>query len=126
MVEDHASERRRAWCEVGAGALTVLLYVLCYEVLDVRGVFVVAAFLAWTAYVVFRCVRDPAALDRYGLGRRGLRSAAAAVAGVVVLGLGVCWAIGAARGTLHVSRGLLLALALYPLWGTVQQLLVQS
>ena len=117
---------RRERLEVAAVALAAVLYVVCYEVLDVRGAFIGAAFLAWAGYFAWRCVRDPAAPREYGLGSEGLRPTAAAVGGVVAVGGAACLAVGAARGTLSLGRGLWLAMALYPLWGTVQQLLVQA
>jgi hypothetical protein len=117
---------RRTRLEIAAVALTIALYVVCYEVLDARGLFIAVAFLGWTVYFVLRCARDPTAPHEYGLGRRGLRPTALAVAAVVAVGAVACVGVGAARGTLQAGRGLGLALALYPLWGLVQQLLVQA
>ena len=112
--------------ELAAVALTVVAYFVCYDVLNVRVAYVVATSVGWAAYVGNRLVRHPGCLQAYGLSRRGLARSALAVASCVALGAAGCAAVGFATGRLHVDRGLLLALALYPLWGVVQQFLVQA
>jgi hypothetical protein len=117
---------RRGLFEIAAVAITVVAYFVCYEVLDARGVFMAAAVLGWGAYVARRIVREPRCLVDYGLSRRGLAPTAKAVAWLVGLGGLACGLVALAQGRLTGSRGLLLAALFYPLWGLVQQTLVQA
>lgn len=114
------------WGEVGAVALTVAAYFVCYDVLHAKAVFIVGASVGWAAYLATRFARDPAAVADYGLSRRHLARSGISAASLVLVGAAGCALVALARGTLHVGPGLLLALVLYPFWGVIQQLLVQS
>lgn len=114
------------WGEVVAVAATGLLHLLVSNVLGLQGLFIAVALTAWIAYAVWRARRDPQALARWGFGRRGLRATwiATAVFGVVA---GVVMAIvGHHRGQLRVDLSLWMLLLLYPVWGLIQQFLVQA
>ncbi|TNE90030.1 MAG: CPBP family intramembrane metalloprotease [Deltaproteobacteria bacterium] len=88
-------------------------------------VFVIAAVLGWSSYLVWAAARRPEMLGRWGLRREGLGSTLA-----IVTPLGALSALGLlAWGQLQgvgFDPWMLLPLALYPIWGVIQQLLVQG
>jgi hypothetical protein len=125
-IRPPAEGRARRVGEVAAVLLTAALHFVFYDLLDLRGVFIALALVGWTTYVVVHVRRDPGRLAAYGLGRQGLRASAQATAVVLAVGAAACLAIGLVRGTVVVRPTLLLLAALYPLWGLVQEVLVQS
>jgi len=112
--------------ELAALLLTVALHFACYGVDVLRPWFVALAFAGWGGYAVARIRADSQALTCWGLGWRRLRQSAGPL-GLVTLALAACMAgIGLARGSLVWSVEVMLVLALYPVWGVVQQFLLQS
>ena len=105
---------------------TAGLSYLFYEVLHLRGLFIGATLAGWAAYVVASVRREPARLAAYGLSRAGLRETARAAAVVFAVGALACLATGLARGTAVFRANMLLVAILYPVWGLVQQVLVQG
>lgn len=112
------------WHEIGFVLATGFVHLLASHVLDRQGIFIVLALVAWLSYAVAQARRDRRALVRWGFSRRGLRQTgiAAAVVGVVATGA-MAW-IAAQHGRLEFNAHLLPLLALYPIWGIVQQFLV--
>lgn len=119
------ASRRRA-LELGALALTVGLQFLFYDVLPGRGAFLLATVVGWVGYLAHRIVRRPEALREYGLARDGLGASAAAAGVILLVGTLVCFAIGSRRGGVTLSRNMLWTALLYPIWGILQQVLVQG
>lgn len=116
--------------ELGAVAATAAVFVALPKppaAVAPLAVFVPACAIGWGAYLLAAARRDPTALDRWGLRptahlRPLLTWLAPLFAGLVAVGAGVAWV----RGRPLVPELLWLSLLVYPLWGLVQQWLVQA
>ncbi len=118
--------RTRAVLEVTGVAATGILHLLFEEVLDQKGLFIGLAAAAWVTYVILRCRREPGALAAWGFGRAGFGSSLRWAALVFAIGAVAMAVVAGVRGTLEWNPHLLPILALYPIWGLVQQFLVQA
>jgi uncharacterized protein len=118
--------RIRAALEIGSVILTATLHFVFYDLLLGRGLFIVATILAWSTYFVIRIRRHPETLRHFGLSVEGLRQSVAASSVILVVGIAICLAVGLTRGTVRLVPHMLILVLLYPLWGLVQQLLVQA
>src|SRR5262245_54446675 len=118
--------KRRETLEIAAVILTAALHFLFYDFLPARGPFIVVTVLAWSAYFVIRVRRSPENLRSFGLSTQGLRQSAIAASVILVAGIGICLVIGLPRGTVRFVPQMLILALLYPIWGLVQQLLVQA
>jgi hypothetical protein len=118
--------RTREVLEVAAVILTAALHFVFYELLPGRGAFIVVTVLAWSTYFAVRVRRSPQNRREFGLSAEGLRPSAVAASIVLLVGIAMCFAIGTSRGTVRLVPQMLILAFLYPAWGLVQQLLVQS
>jgi hypothetical protein len=117
---------RRAALEVSAVILTGAVHLLFEEVLHQKAPFIVLAILGWGTYFGLEIRRDPGVLKRWGLKFDRLRLDAR-VPGLVLLGGVATLAIaGAVQGRLVFSWHMVPLLALYPIWGVVQQFMLQA
>lgn len=123
---DRGSTSRRPALEVGAVVLTALLQFVFYDLLPGRGIFLLTVVIAWVAYVVTSIRRRPEALRELGLAREGLASSAAAAGAIFFVGAGICFVVASRRGSVVVSPNMLWTALLYPVWGLLQQVLVQG
>jgi uncharacterized protein len=80
----------------------------------------------WGAYVYHRSRVEPGFLGRIGVSGEGLGPAFRDASLVAAGALAAMAAVGAARGTLTFEAEALPLLALYPVWGLTQQVLVQG
>ena len=113
------------WIEAGAAVATGLLHILFYDVLDLRGIFIALAMSGWVGYAILRAQRHAGAFRAWGFRRKGLRETSLAASMVAVPALVVMAVIGSLREN-PLSWHILPVLALYPLWGIVQQFMVQG
>jgi len=112
--------------ELGAVALSATLH-LAWPVTGLpRGLLVVPLVAAWGAYIAVRSRVDPGAVAEWGLRREGLGPASVAVGGVMAAGLAAMAAIGWWLGAPVPPAHAALCLVVYPVWGLVQQLMVQG
>lgn len=105
-------------------AATGLLHVTWILAIGGGGGDIVVIGAAWLLYLAWRVRRDRSVLARWGLRREGLRPAAVAAAALLLAGVAAIVIVGAVRGTLLFDAHMLPLLALYPLWGWLQQLLM--
>jgi len=112
--------------ELFAVLITGALHLVFENVFDAKAVFLVLAAAFWTCWIALRVRRRPALLREWGLGldipARAWRDATA----FGLLALAVLATIGAARGSLRLTPHMLPLLAFYPVWGLLQQFLVQA
>src|SRR5262245_34887423 len=120
------SEAVRARCETIAAFATAGLHFVFYDVLSMRGAFIALAVGGWLGYVAWRIRREPRCAAEYGLTRAGLAPTARAAGVVLVLGVLACLGIGLTRGALPVTASMGAVSVFYPIWGLVQQLIVQA
>lgn len=115
---------KNKWLEIGAVVLTGVLKFILADWLGLRTFYIIAACLFWIIFVYARYKNDPLVLNRWGFRKGNLfRSlkflspfAMIVTAGIVTYGL--------ASGAVFLDWHILPILALYPLWGTVQQFIV--
>jgi uncharacterized protein len=117
---------RRGLLEIVAVVVTAALHFVFYDLLPGRGVFIVATTLAWSTYFVVRMRRSPQNRRDFGLSTQGLRQSSLTASIVLLIGVATCFAIGISRGTVRLAPQMLILALLYPVWGLVQQLLVQA
>lgn len=122
--------RVRAALEIAAVVLTGVLHLLPLEELFPHIWFVVGVSAAWLAYFVWRVARSGqvSELRHWGFGRAGLGPAFVATGAFAVAAAGaLAWIVAASgRPAIWWHADMLLLLVLYPLWGLVQQFLVQA
>jgi uncharacterized protein len=118
--------RRRAILEILAVLVTAALHFVFYDFVPGRLPFILVTTLAWSAYFVFRIKSSPESLRSFGLSAEGLWQSTVAASLVLVVGIALCLIVGLARGTVRIVPQMLILALLYPLWGLVQQLLVQA
>lgn len=121
----HLIDPVRPLLELGGVLLTAALH-LGWPLTGLpRGVLVVPLVAAWVGYVAVRAHVAPAALDDWGLRREGLVPTALASLGVLGVGAAGMLAAGSYFG--HTLPWWAVAcLLVYPIWGLIQQLLVQG
>ncbi|MHC4341324.1 MAG: CPBP family glutamic-type intramembrane protease [Planctomycetota bacterium] len=112
--------------EVAAVVATGVLHLLVSNVLGLLGPFIATALLGWGTYAVVRVRRDRSILKEWGFRCGNLRPTFVATSLFAIVSLLVMAAIGHSRGTLTLHWHILLLLVAYPLWGLVQQFLVQA
>lgn len=116
----------RASLETAAVVLTAALHFVFYHLLSSRGPFIAATVVVWAAYFVVRIRGDAGALRDLGLSTRALRESGRATGLVFAIGVAVCLIGGLWRGQVRFVPHMLVLALLYPVWGMVQQLLVQA
>ena len=121
-----ASSTKPNWVEVGLVVGTGGLHHLFLHVLGFHGIFIALAVVGWTTYVVRKARQHPDVLVDWGFTRRRLRETFIVTSLVAVFGGAGLAAIGAARGHLALHWHMLPLLGLYPIWGVIQQFLVQG
>jgi hypothetical protein len=94
--------------------------------LKLQQVFIPAAAVGWGGYLGYRAYSEPGYLRRAGFRRQGFGPSFREATLWAGLTLGVMGGIGYAQGALVLHRDMLPLLALYPVYGLLQQFLVQT
>jgi hypothetical protein len=105
---------------------TGLLHLLFLKVLGYHLLFIIGAVTGWTIYVVRSARHDPGRLSAWGFRRSGFWPTCAVSLAATLLSVGLMGLIGWYRGHLRVHWHMLPLLALYPVWGVIQQFLIQA
>ena len=92
----------------------------------VHGVFVAVCVLAWVVWLFRTARREPERVVVWGFSRRALGPAAAWTVAFGVVAIGVMAAVAWQLGSLQVRAHYVFPALLYPLWGLIQQFLVQG
>ena len=116
---------RSTW-EIGAVIATALLHPVFVDLLHRRAVFIMLALGGWVLYLGTRACRHRDVLEHWGFRRRELGPAFAATSAFALVALVVMVGIALGQHTLAFRWQMLPLLVLYPIWGTLQQLLVQG
>ena len=116
---------RSNWLEVAAVFGTGIFHLLL-KLLGLQAVFVVVAVCAWLVYIVCRKIQQPAILHDWGfrcaaLGHAFIVTSLLALPAVALMAL-----FAHSTGNLSIPRNAWTLFALYPIWGTIQQFLVQG
>lgn len=117
-------ETRWRLFELSAVVVTGLGQLLLAAWLGLHMPFIVAVCLLWLLYVLLRARRNPAVQSRWGFSRSGVAESIRLSAGPFVGGAAFCVLFGLLAGTADLNLHIVPVLALYPLWGLVQQFLI--
>jgi len=114
-----------SWLEIFAVLATGLLYYV-FKYVGARSVFITSAVCFWMVFIYSRANNDSSVMDKWGFRGKNLAPCflTATLLSVPIL---VAMAVFAAsRGKLTFPAHAWILLALYPIWGIVQQFLVQA
>ena len=113
------------WLEVAAVAATGVLH-LVFQSLGAKGLFIALASVSWIGYVVWRVWQDSSLWVKWGFQMKNLSSAFVWPTVIFVVGVSLMAWYGLANGRVLWQGHVLFLLLLYPLWGILQQFLVQA
>ena len=99
---------------------------LVLKSLGAKGLFIALASVAWISYIVWRVRKDSYLWVKWGFQTENLSSAFVGPTVVFVLGVSLMAWFGLANGRVLWQGHILVLLLLYPLWGILQQFLVQA
>ncbi len=117
--------RMKSWWEFGAVVLTGVLHPV-FKHIGAKGLFIGLASVGWIGYILWQVGRDPTPWERWGFRRDNLWNAFRWPTILFVLaGCGMAW-YGALAGRSLWQGHIIFLLLLYPVWGLLQQFLVQA
>jgi len=116
---------RASWLEVAAVVGTGIFHLLL-KPLGLQTLFVAAAVCAWLFYIVYRTIQQPAILHDWGFRCAALGHAFIVTSLLALPAVGLMALFAHSTGNLSIPRNAWPLFALYPIWGTVQQFLVQA
>jgi membrane protease YdiL (CAAX protease family) len=112
--------------EVAGVIGTGVLHLVFLKLTDFHVVFIVGAVIGWTSYVMNRTKRDRSLLQTWGFTRTNLGSCFRITATLAAIGFIGMALIGWSRGHLRVHWHMIPLALLYPIWGVIQQFLIQG
>lgn len=118
--------RRRAAFEFGAAMLTGAAKLIVDKWFGYGAAFLLGALGLWLAYVLFTAWREPQRFRDWGFRIDNLRAAAPGPFWVLCAAAVLLAAIGWRLGHFGWYPNMAYCLAAYPLWGLIQQFLVQA
>jgi hypothetical protein len=119
------SARMRSWWEVGAVGVTGLLH-LVFKHIGAKGLFIALASACWIGFVGWQVRRDRTNWVRWGFRTDNLWEAFQWPTVLFVLAaIFMAW-YGVMKGRMLWEGHMVFLLLLYPLWGILQQFLVQA
>jgi membrane protease YdiL (CAAX protease family) len=124
-MEDSRHSQLARWLEVAATIATGLLFLL-FRFFRLQGVFVPTAASFWIVFVWYRSRQNSNLLRVWGFRLDTLWPAFRTTTAFSLPMAGAMALVAVIRGTLRFPGHAWILLALYPIWGVVQQLLVQG
>jgi hypothetical protein len=117
--------RRRAWIGLLLVILTGAAHLVFENVWHLKGPYIAVAGTFWLVYIIRR-LRTPGQARAWGMRSDTFRPSIIANALVFIAGSGTMIAYGISQGRSIPSVGFFYLLALYPIWGFIQQFLLCS
>ncbi|UCF01338.1 MAG: hypothetical protein JSV14_13310 [Deltaproteobacteria bacterium] len=113
------------WLEVFAVVATGLLYFV-FKCFKARTVFIITAVCFWIVFMYYRAHNDSSVMDKWGF--RGKNFARCFLSATLLAApiLAAMAGFAASRARLTFPAHAWILLALYPIWGIIQQFLVQA
>ncbi len=112
--------------EIAAVILTGLLKFVCINWLNWKLPFIVGAGGFWLGYIIWRVRQEPSLLTYWGFGKKNLKQSFLALGIFGAVAVSVFYAYGTWQGSMIMNWHILPILALYPIWGMIQQFLMMS
>jgi hypothetical protein len=119
------NRKQTGWLELAAVGVTGIFH-LVSSALGLHGVFVLAAALLWMAHIGRTMWKRPARLQTWGFRTENLGRTFLATTALCAPVAGAMAAYAAVHGAIAIRPHAVFPLLLYPLWGLVQQFLVQG
>ncbi len=113
------------WLEVLAVMMTGILH-LVFQSLGAKGLFIALASISWIGYIGWRVGQDSSLWAKWGFHTKNLSSAFVWPTVIFMVGVSLMAWYGWANGRTLWQGHVLFLLLLYPLWGILQQFLVQA
>ena len=113
------------WFELAAVTATGVLF-LIFQSLGAKGLFIALASVSWIGYVIWRVRRDSSLWVKWGFHTENLLSAFVWPTVIFVLGVSLMAWYGHVNGRVLWPIHIVVLLLLYPVWGILQQFLVQA
>lgn len=112
--------------EILALVLTGAAHLFFENVLAAKGEFLLCAFAAWSVHLARQIRREPAIWEQWGFRREHFGAAFVRAGVVFIVGAIALAGIAIHRDEFVMHWHLLLLLVVYPLWGLLQQFLLQA
>lgn len=116
----------RGYREILAVALTGAGRFLFMLWLDWKAFYIIAAILGWSVYIYFRVKNTSGLWEKWGFSTKNLSSAFCTCLGFTFVAIIAMAVVGYSKGFLSFSWNMLPLLLLYPIWGFIQQFLMQA
>ena len=113
------------WLEILAVMMTGILH-LVFKSLGAKGLFIALASVSWISYIVWRVRQDSSLWVKWGFQTKNLSSAFFLPTVIFVGGVSLMAWYGLVNHRVLWQDHILFLLLLYPLWGLLQQFLVQA
>ena len=114
-----------SWLEVFAVVATGLLYFV-FKYFKARSVFIICAVCFWIVFIYYRAKNDSSVMNEWGFRGKNFASCFLRATLLAVPILAAMAGFAASRGRLTFPAHAWILLALYPIWGIIQQFLVQA
>jgi len=116
----------RSLVETGSVIVTGILHLILVGVLNAKGVFIAVALIGWSGYIAMRVRNDRLLLKVWGFRCHNIRSTFIISSFATAIGILAMAVIALTQGSLSFHWHMLPLLLLYPIWGVIQQFLVQA
>ena len=113
------------WLEVLAVMMTGILH-LVFKSFGAKGLFIALAGVSWVGYIIWRVRQDSRLWVKWGFQTKNLSAAFFWPTVIFVVGVTLMAWYGLANDRVLWQDHILFLLLLYPLWGILQQFLVQA
>ncbi|WP_425392283.1 CPBP family glutamic-type intramembrane protease [Ekhidna sp.] len=112
--------------EIIAIVLTALGKFLFYDILNQRLIYILIMFAFWGVYLIRKTKNHPENLIRWGLRTDNFKAVLKTVLPFGLLAIITCLVIGFIQHSINITWHIIPILILYPLFGTLQQVLLMS
>ena len=113
------------WLEILAVMMTGILH-LVFKSFGAKGLFISLAGVSWVGYIIWRVRQDSSLWVKWGFQTKNLSAAFFWPTVIFVVGVTLMAWYGLANDRVLWQDHILFLLLLYPLWGILQQFLVQA
>ncbi|TFG59005.1 MAG: hypothetical protein E4H32_10780 [Nitrospirales bacterium] len=124
-MNQYSHNKVSKWLEVLAVMMTGILH-LVFKSFGAKGLFIALACVGWISYIVWRVRQDSSLWVKWGFQTKNLLAAFRWPTVIFVFGASMMAWYGLANGRVLWQGHIIFLLLLYPLWGILQQFLVQA
>jgi hypothetical protein len=115
---------KKHYIELLALTLTAVLKFIMMDWLQWRGVYIAGICIFWLGYVIIQVKNNRNQLEIWGFRKTGFRQSLVFLLPFIALVTLGCLVFSGFKGSMFFSWHILPVLALYPLWGLIQQFLM--